>query len=196
MAAPPSTQTVPPLPLGWRLLEAWFRRRYGIEPVAGDPQSLLAFNLFTHGGADVPLRCGTVVRAGDCVMEIHLRREALLPLLRLENSARAGIEFIKLGNRDLPRLVRQMEEDPRLRPVKALHALTLFHRGVSRYGFEVLPVRESHLEWWFTRWQCALMARDRGTIAAFGGADERPVVRHVWASRETVIQRYGARRGP
>ena len=183
-----------PLPLHWRLLEAYFHRIYHLETLDDDPASLLAYNLFRHKGAAVPLACGEVVQEGDLVMEVHFRREALLPLMRSTDPHRLGLGLIKLGDRDVPRLARALERDPRLREVKALHALTLFHRGIARWGFEVMPVREPWLQWWFTAWHRLLMARDHPRGRAHVRENrEKLVTRHVWLSRQALIRRYPAR---
>ncbi|MCC2671757.1 MAG: polysaccharide deacetylase [Armatimonadetes bacterium] len=181
-----------PLPLFWRLLEAWFQRVYRMEPLTSDPSCLFAFNLFQHHGPEVRLQCGAVIREGDTLLEIHFRREALLPLIQTGDAARMGLDLIKLGDRDIPRLAEALEQDPRLQSVRAVHALTLFHRGIGRYGFEVLPVRERHVERWFTWWHRLLMARDH----AHGSARVKEhldtlVTRHVWLSREELIRGYG-----
>jgi hypothetical protein len=123
------------------------------------------------------------------VAEIHFRREALLPLAGLD-PARVAIRMLKLADQDFPLLARRLEEEPALREVRALHALTLFHGAAARYGFQIQPIPEPHLEWWFTTWQRQLLRRDhRG-----GGEHARQigaglVARHIWLSREALIQR-------
>jgi hypothetical protein len=103
-----------------------------------------------------------------------------------------GLGLLKLGDRDIPRLALALESDPRLSSVRALHALTLFHRGIHRYGFEVQPVKEWHLARWFTWWHRLVMARDH----ALGSSRVVPhldtlVTQHVWVSRDELVRRYG-----
>lgn len=183
-----------PLPWHWQLLERWFERAYRTEPLAADdPACLFAFNLFPHQGREVQLQCGSVVRPGDTVLEIHFRREALAPLIATKDPARMGLELIKLGDRDIPRLAHALETDPRLTSVRALHALTLFHRGIQRYGFEIFPVEEWHLARWFTWWHRLVMARDHalGSSRVAEHLDTL-VTKHVWISRDELVGRYGA----
>lgn len=179
------------LSLPWRLLEAWFQRTYRMEPLAPGPDCLVAFNLFRHAGEALSLQDGSRIVAGDTVLEIHFRREALLPLIRDGDPTRMGIRLLKLGDRDIPRLAQRLASDPALAEVRALHALTMFHRGIQRYGFEVHPVRERHLEWWFTFWHRLLMARDHAHgwkhVNSF---QERLVTRHIWISREEFLRRH------
>lgn len=163
-----------------------------MEALDDDPGCLLAFNFVTYRGPEVRLRCGTVVCSGDLTLELHFRREALAPLMRDGDPARMGLGLIRLGDRDIPKLALALERERRFREVRALHALTLFHRGVARWGFEVMPVREPWVERWFTWWHRLLMARDH----AQGGAHvrenrEKLVTRHVWVSREELIRLYG-----
>ena len=192
--ATPAESALPPL---WRLLESWFARRYGIETLENDPEALLAYNLCTHGGAPVRLQCGTVLRPGDRLMEVHFRREALLPLMQDGDPARMALGLMKLAERDMPRLARAVARDPRLRDVRALHALTLFHRGITRYGFEVMPVEPRWVEWWFTRWHRLLMARDHAGHGRHVRAHrEKLVTRHVWQSRGALLRRYGVAEEP
>jgi len=178
------------LPLPWRLLEAHFQRVYQVRPVDGDPDALLAYNPFRHAGPELRLQCGLTIYKGDPLLEVHFRRAALLPLIQDGDSTRMGLGLIRLADRDIPRLAAALEREPELREVKALHALTLFHRGVTRYGFEVRPVKERPLEWWFTWWMRLLLARDHAWGAGrLKVGTEALVVKHVWVSRETLIQR-------
>jgi peptidoglycan-N-acetylglucosamine deacetylase len=187
-------QSIPkPLSPAWRALEAYFQRRYGIRTLEDDPAALLAYNLFEYRGPEVALRDGTRVRSGDTVMELHFRREALAPLMADGDAARMGLGLIKLGDRDMPRLAHLLARDPALRDVKALHALTLFHRGIPRWGFEVLPVTEWWVERWFTWWHRLLLARDHAHGAGHVREHrEKLVTRHVWLSREALLARYGS----
>lgn len=182
-----------PLPWYWRLLEGYFARTYRTEILEGDPGSLFAFNLYAHVGPEVTLKCGTRVAAGDPVMELHFRREGLAPLAEHPDPAGLALGLLQLADREVPRLASVLEADPRFASVKAMHALTLFHRGIRRYGFEVFPVQEKHLEVWFTFWQKLLLRRDHPHgDRAVAGQGEEAVVRHVWVSRVELIRRYGS----
>ncbi|MFN3652267.1 MAG: YkoP family protein [Armatimonadota bacterium] len=185
-----STTTDKPLPLHWRLVEAAFHAVYRIQVLDDDPEALLAYNLFRYTGPPLQLGCGTRVERGDLVAELHFRREALSPLSAGGDPRRAALALLQLGDRDVPRLARKLREE--LTEVKALHAVTLFHRGIGRYGFEIRPLESRCAEQWLTAWQRLLMLRDRGPGAGRQRAGELPVARHVWVSRKTLIQRYGS----
>src|SRR5207248_2187506 len=119
------------LPLLWRLLEAYFHRVYGIRPLNEEPDCLIAYSRFRYRGPEVALQCGTRVRSGDPVLELHFRREALVPLARDGDPRRMGLALLRLAERDTPRLALALRDDPAFQDVKAMHALTLFHRGIT-----------------------------------------------------------------
>lgn len=181
-----------PLPLFWRLVEGYFERKYRIRVLENDPQALIAYNLWSYTGSEQVLPSGERVRPGDPVMELHFRRAALLPLIQDGDPRRAGLELLRLGKRDLPRLARVVQTDPELQNVAALHALTLFHRGIDRLGFEIVPVASRLEERWFSWYHRVLMARD-----SHAGAERvrqhrhKLITRHIWFTREAFIRRWG-----
>ncbi len=180
----------PALPWYWRWIEAWFARRLAVVPLTADPTILFAYNLYTHAGATVKL-AETEIRPGDRVMELHFRREALLPLGEGGDSRRMGLGILMLADRDLPRLAEALRSNPELEDVRAVHALTLFHRGTQRYGFEVHPPASWLEGRWFTWWQSLLLARDHPNGRDRVEQSRNPLVaRHVWASRERLLQRF------
>jgi hypothetical protein len=185
----------PDLPFVWRALEGLFHHAYRMQTLHDGSECLIAYNLFPYHGPDLGLKCGSVVREGDVVMELHFRREALLPLQASGDPSRMALGLLQLADRDMPLLAQALESRPELRQVKALHALTLFHSGTRRYGFEVIPVRSPLEARWFTWWHQLLLARDH----AWGNARVREFrekldTRHVWVSREAFVQRYRAGR--
>jgi peptidoglycan-N-acetylglucosamine deacetylase len=185
------------LPLFWRLLEGYFARKYRIRALDDDPTTLLAFNLYRHTGADVPLKTGEVIRKGDLLMELHFRREAMMPLIAEGDPLRVALEMRRMGERELPRLARMLESDAELREVAGVHALTLFYRGINKMGFEIVPLREKWAEAWFTWWHRLLMARDssQGSERVRRYRDKL-VTRHIWMSRAELIRRYGESPSP
>lgn len=183
---------VPPLPWHWRMLESWFRRHYRMEPLHSEPDCLVAFNRFRYQGPPLRLQCGLELRSGDPALELHFRREALEPLIRDGDPRRMGVGLMRLGDRDIPLLARRLESDPALADVRALHALTMFHRGIQRYGFEVLPMERGLAAWWFTTWHRILMARDHAEgWRHVRRQRDKLVTRHIWLSRDELLRRYG-----
>lgn len=181
----------PPLPRAWQWVEDYFHRKYDMRVLDDDPGALIAYNLFRHSGPVVSLPHGESVKPGDLAMELHFRREALVPLIQDGDPRRVGLALRRLGERDLPRITQALETLPELRDVKALHALTLFHRGIDKMGFTILPMTDWWAERWFSWYHQLLMARD-----AKQGAErvkryrDKLITRHIWAGRESFIRRW------
>ncbi|MBM3457292.1 MAG: hypothetical protein FJX77_01980 [Armatimonadetes bacterium] len=182
-----------PLPLYWRLFEAAFQRACRIVPLDPDPACLLAVQPARHHGSPVTLTDGHLIRPGDPILELHFRREALGPLLKQPDPARLALGLLQLADRDIPRLARALRDRPEFYPIQGLHALTLFHRGISRYGFEVREIESPLAERWFTWWQQTLMARDHPLgRRRVDPHRTRLIARHVWCSPAELIRRYGS----
>lgn len=190
-----SGSATPALPVHWRWIEDWFTRRYGIVPLDGRPGCLFAFNLFRHGGGAVVLPGGETLKPGDLAMEIHFRRAALLPLAAAESPVALGIGLLRLADRETPRLADRLASDPALADVRALHAVTLFHRGITRYGFDARPLASDLQARWLTWWQLRLLFRDHPAATSLRESirahPEAWKVREVWASRAAFCERYG-----
>jgi len=182
----PEPFPVPELPPAWRLVEKAFSRALRVQPLTDRPDCLIAYSLYRHRGRAVPLQDGVEVRAGMLVAELHFRRESAVAMASLQDPLRAGMEMLKSADRDVPLLADALQTDAHLRDVQALHGLTLFHRGLHRYGFEVRPIEPAWRERWFTWWQKALMKRDQAPGATDTGA--YGASREIWVSRERLIQ--------
>jgi peptidoglycan-N-acetylglucosamine deacetylase len=193
----PEPTQADPLPPLWRWVERYFERKYDIHALGDDPGALLAYNLFRHSGAPVSLKTGETIRPGDLLMELHFRRAAIQPLIRQGDPIRVALEMRRMGEQELPRLARLVREDPGLREVCGLHALTLFYRGTTKMGFEVMPMEEGLSKRWFTWWHRVLMARDSSMGSArVDRYKEKLVTQHIWMSREELIRRHGSSPAP
>lgn len=174
-------------------MESAFTRIYRITPLHSEPDCLFAWNRFRYSGPLLRLSDGTQVeRHCDC-LELHFRREAFLPLSGSADPALLALDLLRRVNRELPLLAEALQKRPEFSTIRAVHALTQFHRGIGRYGFDVLPVHSSAEERWFTFWQSLILMRDHPSgQAAAARLVEGRVVRHVWAGRDALIQRYAA----
>lgn len=161
-----------------------------MEAVTSEPDCLLAFNIFRYGGPSLTLPDGSQLERGDLVAEIHFRRRAVQQLASLGSPVRMAAGLLQYGDRDLPRFVDRLQSEPLLRQVKAAHAVTLFHRGIQRYGFTVYPVRPAWRARWFTWWHSLLMRRDRGSLPEGSSSME------IWAGRRSLEQACSRLRRP
>ena len=117
-----------------RLLEWWWR------PRSVQPGGFLRYRATRYRGARLTLRDGTVIRAGDPLLELHFDNGRLLQ--RVGAAEWNPLQSMKLIDADLRRLNRLMEAGD-LPPVRALHGVTLYAAAGPRLGFELRPVPHS-----------------------------------------------------
>jgi hypothetical protein len=189
---PPRRETA--LPPHWAVLERGFTRFYGIRPANPDGTGLLAYSVYRHRGAPAKLRRGAVVRSGDLLVEIHLRREGVLEILAEPDPLRRGVTLLKAARAGMRCLAQRLAHEPDLAEVCGTHALTLYHIILAQCGFEVHPLTNRWAERWYTTWQRRLFQRDAGAAGALLPADT--VVRHAWLSREELFQVFTPRVPP
>ncbi|MBI3909864.1 MAG: hypothetical protein HY320_02910 [Armatimonadetes bacterium] len=184
-----------PFPGSWfdDLFEALFYRLLRVEVLENDPEALLAMGSSKHWGRSVTLADGTVIRHGDPIAEFHFRRQALRLLDSGSNPRPLGIGLYRLLKRDLPRLAAWVARDPRFADIRALHAISPFHYGAPRIGFEVMDLPTAFSGWCFTVWQRGIMRRThpRGAQRLTRHREEPVVSKQVWMSRARLMELWG-----
>ena len=140
----------------------------------------------------VTLPDGTRIRRGDRVGVLHLNNARVADVhLQRRPSRAVGIEFRRWVLASLHELARLAEAPGPLARVRAFTAITIFHRGLARFGFQiedgglVFPALVG-------AYQRALLAclhpagvlRDRG--------ENCREARRLWLTREALLARYSA----
>ena len=179
-----------PSRLLWSAVEAAFARLYRIRRVGEEADALFAVSPARHRGAPVTLADGAVIQPGDPLLEVHFRRETMLQLAELE--PRLGVLGLRrLARRDTPLLAALLAEGGPYEEVVALHALSLFERPSRRMGWEARDVEPPLARWWFSLYLRMLLARDhRWGAARLRQRPEALVARHLWMSRQTLLDRW------
>jgi hypothetical protein len=177
----------------WRAYDATYRWYHRVEDLPGE--SVVRINVAPHRGRTVALGDGTVVRAGDLVGFIHFNNGRVRAIHeRTRDPARAGILMRRAFERSLEILARLGEADPRYRTVKAFTALTIFHQGAQRAGFEIFPPRSKLSAKIVAAYGRSLLTRfhprgaERVRRARFAEA------RVLWISRAELFRRYAPAR--
>jgi hypothetical protein len=142
----------------------------------------------------VHLADGTPIRRGDRVGILHLDNHRIAAIHDAHGSHLAvGLEFRRLLVESLETLATAARPGGRLADLVAVSAVTIFHRGLGRLGFEA---EHDGLVWprVTAGYQRALLAsfhpdgvrrRDRVAFA--------PAAR-LWLSRDGLLTRYGSGR--
>lgn len=145
--------------------------------------------------ARLTIRIGarTLARRGDHIGVLHLDNARVTGLHRDGLSATAiGFEFRRLLVESLEKLAAEARDGGRFAELSAFTAVTIFHRGLRRLGFEPASVRLVCARM-TARYQRALLA----SLHPDGGLRLRSTLstraERLWISREGLLARYGAR---
>lgn len=144
----------------------------------------------------VTLRDGTRIRRGEPIGVLHLNNARIAALHVNGLPPRAvGLEFRRWFVASLRELATLAEAPGPYAEVRAFTAITIFHRGLSRFGFEVehgglsVPALVG-------AYQRVLLAclHPAGTLRLRGPAYR--VSRRLWLTREALLARYSASAPP
>ena len=131
---------------------------------------------------------GTVVQPGDPYGQLHLDNAQVIALHDLGLSAiQLGLVFRRHLQSSLGALAGLTDGGGRFRDLVAFSAVTIFHRGLQRLGFEVEP--SSLLAPRLTgAYQHALLSHLSGRPVA---AHRAPRAERLWISRRRLRDLYG-----
>ncbi len=169
----------------WERLTTWWQH---VRPVQAG--GVLRFNLTRYRGPDVVLRDGSVVHAGDRIVELHLDNRALLA--RAAEARANPWSLVRAVDGDLEALRGRIAAG-RLGEVRALHGVSLFARAGARLGFEVRPLPTTW-QWTLVRFffvGLVALYHHQGWKAASVAAGRWPG--EVWMSRAALERRSGRR---
>lgn len=174
----------------WILVERLTAWRQRIRPIRSG--AMLRYALGRHRGRQVALRDGTVIAAGDPIVELHFDNHRLV---ELGTSGTSPWPFLQQARGDLAELERLLASGA-IPDVKALHGLTLFAAAGTRVGFEVRALPKT---WRFALERFFLA----GLVVLYHPAGWKAAIRHaprwpgeVWMGRAALAHRYGGARTP
>jgi hypothetical protein len=175
----------------WRVYDAAYGWLHGLEDLPTERGTVLRIGVARHRGRPVTLRDGTVVRAGDVVGTIHFHNEAVAAIHDGKPDAvRSGILILRGYERSLRALARLSEDHPRYQNIKALTALTIFHQGIERFGFETHTLPSGPMSRIVSAYQRFLLARFH-PLGTQRGRRKKLEARAIWVSTREIRRRYG-----
>jgi hypothetical protein len=121
------------------LWDCLYRRWHGLDAPPSKVPPLLAVSL-GRAWRRHQLSDGTVLNVGDRYGELHVDNAAVAALRQPGlSSVQLGLKFRQGLRASLGMLARLSGGDERFADLAAFSAITIFHRGLMRLGFEVEP---------------------------------------------------------
>lgn len=135
-----------------------------------------------HKGRPIELPCGTTIRKGDQVAEIHLDN------LKTDKLGNANIgKILRFVNDEFDSLHYAITDDERFSSIKAYHGLTLFHVILKRQGFTILDVRKTVkstlISLWMNILRIVFSPKEKNINTAFRH------IKEYWVTKEELLER-------
>lgn len=168
-------------------------RFLNLKPLRADKIGALNVRIRRYQGRFVRLQCGTEIKPGDLLIELHLNNAWFLRYKKTVGSfSSPAWAFASALAADLRYLARQMAIGGFFPKIKALCGVTLFHAAAPRFGFAVLEMPKGL---WKSLNQFYLSSL-RQTYY-FSGTDrlvtgtKSLVPKEIWISRVKFLEKYG-----
>lgn len=121
----------------WFLWEKLFHLIFHLHTAnAQDP--IFHFRSRPYHGETVELSEGTMLQAGDQVLELHFDNRKLFQIgMKSKSTVHLAIQMIRQVEKALPEIAQYVVDHPELHDVKALYGVTMINRGPEKFGFIV-----------------------------------------------------------
>lgn len=176
----------------WGLVEPAIRRLTGIRDLGDGKTSIWRIALRRYRGKDWPMPDGSVLRAGEYYVELHVNNDRLLSLIDENTSVeRMAIIAMREVRNGLPAVARLLNDSEHFSKVKVLFGITLLHRGTERIGFTVYDMKPGlfrTVTGWYER--CLLALFHPGGLKNLKAYRDKLSPKYVVMTRQELMRRY------
>ncbi len=167
-------------------------RFLNLKPLRQDKISPISIRIKPHRGHCVKLENNTEIKPGDLVIELHFNNIWFAQQKKIASSFISPIWAITALADDLRYLATQLIAGKFSPKIKALCAVTIFHKAAPRFGFMVMELPS---RFWKSLTQFYLHTLRQ---VYYGGRKERFFSKaaslepkEIWISRVKFIEKYG-----
>lgn len=123
------------------LYSGWERLYYRIHKIEADhAEDILYIRPMTYKGPPIPLDDGTVIQAGDRVLQLHFNNKMLIEAsFHAKNTMQMITSLLRVLKSTLKRLGEKLESDT-YKDIKGMYGVSLMHRGATQFGFSVIEL--------------------------------------------------------
>lgn len=176
----------------WPFLDILFSWYLRLKPLRQDKIGTINIELRCHRGRPVKLDDGSVISPGDPLIELHLNNAWFLHKKRtIDSPANMIWEFLSAFSQDIKYLAEQIAEGKFAPEIKAVHGMTLLHRGSQRLGFTVMELPDTPWKRLPQFYLAGLMQTYHLQGARRLATGTKPLVlKEVWMSRLKLLEKY------
>ncbi len=176
----------------WRVWERIFHIAFRLEGIESEERNLFFIAKRTYLGRRFTVD-GETVKPFDKVIELHMDNEFLIEILQSEQQLISiAVRLLREVRRSLPALTDILRQQ-RFAAIRVVYGVTFLHRGVTKLGFTVLPVRNEisrRITRWHLRHVLKVVNPDGGRILATHTSVLQPML--VAVSKAQLITKYGS----
>ncbi len=188
LAGPSGCGRARSLLVAWRGWERCSLVLWPTQPIAGARHGVLTIRPVPYRGPALELADGSVVRRGDCVLELHCDNRRVAEVV-----ARGGENPFRVCREDLQSLAVWLKTARLERLPKALYGCTILTRPARRLGFSVTDRACGAGDLFQRIYMAGLLAiyHREGGQRLRRGRKPLPYPRQVWMSCRELFRRYG-----
>lgn len=176
----------------WGVYDWAIRKLSGIRDLQEGKSSFYRVAFRRYRGKDWRMPDGSVLKAGQTYLEIHINNEYLLKTIGANVKAdRAALIALREVRKELVVLAQLLEGDSRYRDIRVLLAITLLHRGTEHLGFSAYDMPQGPLRTlvgWYERWLLGLY--HPGGFKNLGAYRDTLVPKYIVMTRQELLKRY------
>jgi len=176
----------------WSTLDWIIRKLSRITDLRPGQGSLLRVAVRKYRGKDWLMPDGSILRAGDTYIELHINNEYLLRTIGQKTSVeRTALLALREARQDLPYLAQMLRQEKHLQQVNVLMAITLLHRGTEHLGFTSYDLPRGPLRLlikWYERWLLGLY--HPGGFKGLSSYREELTPKYIVMTKKELFKRY------
>jgi hypothetical protein len=176
----------------WSKLDWIIRKLSRITDLRPGQGSLLRIAMRKYRGKDWLMPDGSILRAGDTYIELHINNEYLLRTIGQKTSVeRAALIVLREARQDLPYLAQMLNQEKHWQQVNILMAITLLHRGTEHLGFTSYDLPRGSLRLlskWYEGWLLGLY--HPGGFKGLGSYREALLPKYIVMTKKDLLKRY------
>lgn len=122
----------------WLKYEKLFQKVMSLKSLDGPEGEMFHYRLITYKGKPLSLNNGAMLQKGDTVAELHLDNKKLSEFaFTSKNPLVVAVKTIREIERAMPILAKEILNEMKSKPVKALYGITMINRGADKLGFQI-----------------------------------------------------------
>ncbi|GBF34485.1 N-acetylglucosamine deacetylase [Desulfocucumis palustris] len=178
----------------WSFWDSIVLRLAGVEQVTvnGRP-TLFRLAVRKYTGPEIKMPCGTYLRQGRRICELHLNNDIVAELLAGETKPeKIAVRIVRELRRSLPALAKFVSEEPKYKDIQVIAGVTMLHRATEKMGFVSADIKSGTMKRIIGFYQSLILRiYHPAGKKRFAGQEGRLEPKIVAISKKSLLQKAG-----